>query len=196
MKTGRSLICYCHGTSRYYFGNNNLIFQLLKIQLNGEIQRKKLKFLLTHSLLPRLCFTPFTTPLPLPTPSNAGELGIVRMQSVPESFSLLFLPTRLFPCSSMGLLHRLKIFRINPIHWVLSMGHSSFRIYLLAPPLGPPWSAVWISAPVWILSMGCRRTTCSTIIFSTGCRGISAAAHEQFLSFLPLQPWCLYSCFF
>jgi len=33
----------------------------------------------------------------------------------------------------------------------------------------------WISAPPWN-SMDCRATVCFTMVFSTGCRGISAPA--------------------
>ena len=33
--------------------------------------------------------------------------------------------------------------------WVLSIGHSSFGKYPSPPAWGPPWAAVWVSAPPW-----------------------------------------------
>jgi len=57
------------------------------------------------------------------------------------------------------------------------MGCGSFRTH---PPVlvwGPPWAAVWVFAQLWT-SMGCRGTACFTIVFSRGCRGISAPASE------------------
>ena len=52
-------------------------------------------------------------------------------------------------------------------------GHSLLR----ASPCSSVGSSMgnrWISAPWWT-SMGCRDTACLTTVFSTGCRGTSAA---------------------
>jgi len=50
---------------------------------------------------------------------------------------------------------------------------AAFRAHSLTALWGPPWAAVWVCAPPWA-SMGCRATTCLTMVFITGCRTISA----------------------
>lgn len=93
-------------------------------------------------------------------------------QSTTTPLCCFFLLT-LFPCSSM----------------VTSKGYSSYQKpaptlafsnpqYLqgisTCPGLGPLWAAVWICAPV--CSSWAARNICSTMVFSTGCRVISALA--------------------
>ena len=52
---------------------------------------------------------------------------------------------------------------------------ASFGAHPPAPARCPPRAAGWISAPPWT-SMCCRGTTCITMVFIMGCRGISAPA--------------------
>ena len=52
---------------------------------------------------------------------------------------------------------------------------ASFRAYTPALAWGSPQAAGWVSALTWSF-MGCRGTTCFTVVFSMGCRGISGPA--------------------
>ena len=51
----------------------------------------------------------------------------------------------------------------------------SFRAHPPTPAWGLQQAAGWISGPLW--SMGYRGTTCCTVVFSMGCRGICSLAH-------------------
>jgi len=55
----------------------------------------------------------------------------------------------------------------------LSMGSQPRSHTFTCSTVGSSLGYRWISAPSWA-SMGCRRTACLTIVFITGCRGISA----------------------
>jgi len=79
-------------------------------------------------------------------------------------------------CSGMG----------TSLHGSISPGRSLLQRGLPTesqPPSGihllwhgvPSTGCRWRSAPPWT-SMGCRGTACLTMVFSTGCRGISAPA--------------------
>lgn len=62
------------------------------------------------------------------------------------------------------------------------MGCSFLQAYpAYSAEQGTPWDA--------------GETTCFTMVFSVGCRGISALVLWCFLSFLPHRPWCLQGCF-
>ena len=56
-----------------------------------------------------------------------------------------------------------------------SMGHSCLQAST-SPSTGSFTGSKWISAPPWT-SMGCRGTTYSTMVVTTGCRGILARSH-------------------
>lgn len=98
-------------------------------------------------------------------------------------------------CFCVGFLH-------GP--WLLSGACSS---------LGSPWAAIsfrasphalvwcspgaagWIFAPLWC-SIGCRRTTCSVMVFSIGHSGISALVHLPLPSSVTLaSAGLVLSCF-
>jgi len=51
-------------------------------------------------------------------------------------------------------------------------GHSLLQAST-SSSMGSSTGYRWISAPPWT-SMGCRRTTCLTVVFTTSCRGISS----------------------
>jgi len=77
-------------------------------------------------------------------------------------------------CSCMGSsLHEPQFCQESAPCARIPQSAASFRAHPPALEWGPPQAAVWISAPKWS-SMGCRRTTCVTMVFSMGCRGISS----------------------
>ena len=71
---------------------------------------------------------------------------------------------------------------------------ASVRTHPPAVEWGPPQAAVWIAAPPWS-SMGCRGTTCITMVFSMGRRGVSAWTPGAPPPLLLLWSWCLQGCF-
>jgi len=62
-----------------------------------------------------------------------------------------------------------------PIPDRLSMGSSFFQGTPLCSSVGSSPGSRWISAPLWT-SMVYKGTVCLTMVFSMGCRGISAPA--------------------
>jgi len=107
-------------------------------------------------------------------------------------------------CSNMGPSHGVQSFRSRLLQCGSPVGSQALPANLLqrgllsprvrrswqepAPSRGHslPWASTcssvrssmgckWISAPLWT-SIDCRRTACLTMVFSTGCRGISAPA--------------------
>ena len=80
----------------------------------------------------------------------------------------------------------------------LSKGCSFIQVSFTCSSIGSSMGCRWISVPPWS-SMGCRGTTCFTMVFSMGCRRISTVAPgapppPSSLSFaqifLFLKQWC------
>jgi len=72
--------------------------------------------------------------------------------------------------------------------WTLHGITASFKVHPPDPTWSPSRATEWISAPL-LISMGYRGTICITIVFTMGCRGISAlapGAHPPPLSSLTL----------
>lgn len=80
------------------------------------------------------------------------------------------------PVPAWAPLHRLQLLTGVCSNISFPQAAASFRASSSAVAQDAPWAAVWICAPLWT-SMGYRWTTCISMVFSRGWRGISTPAH-------------------
>lgn len=105
-------------------------------------------------------------------PQEAQRMGMGGCgQSMTTPLPLLSPHT--FPCSTLGLSHRMQSFRINLLEHELSMGHSSIREHPPAVVWCLPEAAVWISSLAWSSPWAARRYLLHCVLF-TGYREIPA----------------------
>jgi len=123
-----------------------------------------------HPLLPRLKFTTSSsTPLRRLPQAEQGD-GEWGLQSVRNSSSLLLLPSQAAPCSNLGPSQGLRSFSIHLLQCGLSTACGAFREHPPAAARGPPGASGLHHGPFH----GLQGNTCFTMVFSRGCRGVSA----------------------